>query len=126
MKTQSEEVEIRMSRLKFAINTRITKELLNDCEKPTALIRMIGDDILLQVRGFVWAQELPQFQKDVSFPTNWMEAFRERWFPGWAKKRWPIQYRHVVLSAKAIYPKFKPSLDKRFSIHTFQQEESHE
>lgn len=29
------------------------------------------------------------------YPEDWWQAFKERWFPEWAKRRWPVQYREV-------------------------------
>ena len=31
-------------------------------------------------------------EKVIRWPANWKEAFKERWFPMWLKKRFPIHY----------------------------------
>lgn len=31
---------------------------------------------------------------DIEVPADWWEHFKERWFPQWALKRWPVRYRH--------------------------------
>ena len=39
----------------------------------------------------------------IEFPATWWDAFKERWFFNWAKKRWPITRRRY--EAIALYPK---------------------
>ncbi len=49
------------------------------------------------------------------FPMNWIEAFRERWFPGWILKRYPIKYNKIDVDA--IYPSMPgemPILKERY------------
>lgn len=38
---------------------------------------------------------------EYQWPATWKEAFKERWFPRWAKKRWPIYYRKIEVSELA-------------------------
>ena len=38
-----------------------------------------------------------------SYPSTWWDAVKARWFPQWAKDRWPITYETVTI--KALYPK---------------------
>lgn len=40
----------------------------------------------------------------VEYPADWWHAFKNRWFPAWAKKRWPIKVEVVELIAKELYP----------------------
>lgn len=36
---------------------------------------------------------------EISHPSTWWDAFKERWFPEWAKKRWPVQYKTYEVAA---------------------------
>lgn len=31
------------------------------------------------------------------WPATWRDAFKERWFPAWAKKRWPVRYQTIAV-----------------------------
>ncbi len=42
--------------------------------------------------------------KGVRFPADWWESFKNRWFPRWALKRWPVQWTQVELTGSAYYP----------------------
>lgn len=38
---------------------------------------------------------------DYQWPATWQDAFKERWFPGWARRRWPVRYRRIEVSELA-------------------------
>ena len=40
-----------------------------------------------------------------NYPKDWWEAFKERWFPKWLIRHYPIQRTYVTMDAKAVYPK---------------------
>ena len=37
-------------------------------------------------------------------PADWWQAFKARWFPGWALHRWPVRERVLSLDASVFYP----------------------
>lgn len=39
---------------------------------------------------------------NVRWPCNWVQAFKERWFPLWLKKYFPVRYKTIEVSA--LYP----------------------
>ncbi len=42
---------------------------------------------------------------EVRYPADWWQAFKDRWFPAWAKERWPVRY--VRYDLMALYPEIK-------------------
>jgi len=56
------------------------------------------------------AEFLGKLEKDtiVSYPENWKESFKERWFPQWLKTHYPIKY-----TEKSVY-KVCPHIDIKF------------
>jgi len=52
----------------------------------------------------------PQDEYIISWPKNWWEHFKDRWFPKWAKKKWPIRKEAHKIKISILYPKFKISL----------------
>jgi len=63
--------------------------------------------------------ELPGF----SYPLDWWQAFKARWFPAWALKRWPAKMKHVgggrkELEFRAIFPELDTVRD-RYRIEYF-------
>ena len=43
-------------------------------------------------------------ERIIRHPCDWKESIKERWFPDWAKKRWPVRYREY--DALVIFPEF--------------------
>ena len=37
---------------------------------------------------------------EASWPEDWWEAVRERWFPSWYLAKYPVKYKHVSVHAK--------------------------
>ena len=50
-------------------------------------------------------------------PENWKEAFKERWFPKWLLKRYPVKYSGFTLTEVAgIKRSTIPDYPKRYTI----------
>lgn len=77
-------------------------------------------EIRFRVRGYLLGETLETIVKH--YPKDWWQAFKERWFPRWAKIRWPVEYTELSASIKAIYPKLKVSLpdeEHQIIIHLY-------
>jgi hypothetical protein len=56
----------------------------------------------------LWVQmsiEMPGVLEEVidiheQFPLTWWDAVKERWFPAWALRRWPVRYRRIDVHQK--------------------------
>ena len=62
----------------------------------------------LSIRGFLYGRKAEH--REYQWPADWWQAFKERWFPLWAKARWPVQYERRVVDVMEIYPTYKPAL----------------
>lgn len=40
----------------------------------------------------------------VRHPSDWWQAFKERWFPRWMKRRWPVRMTIVEVEKAGLYP----------------------
>lgn len=99
---------VQLERMKLVIMTRLSAELCRSFgESPevavTDALDFMTDDIAVRVVQRVWGRELQR--QEVKYPANWREAVKDRWLPGWAKKRWPVRYRVVMLTARELYPR---------------------
>lgn len=63
----------------------------------------LSKDIIYRTKVFIWQQELDK--KTIKYPKDWWEAFKERWFPRWLKKRYPIKCQYYVFEPKYYFPK---------------------
>jgi hypothetical protein len=56
------------------------------------------------MKAYVWGKRLER--KEIKYPANWKEAFKERWFPKWMLERYPVRYTVFIVDAKILYPNF--------------------
>jgi hypothetical protein len=54
--------------------------------------------MVLNLRAIILGRELGE----VRLPANWWEAFKERFFPEFLRKYFPVKYR--VITYKSLYP----------------------
>ncbi len=79
-------------------------------------IDQMTERVAFQIRGYLLGEKLKG--KIIKHPRDWWQSFKERWFPAWALKRWPVEYTIHTVTFDVIYPDFKPSLPPRHSRHT--------
>lgn len=70
-----------------------------------------------ELKGHVVAAMISGLSKEmdvISYPTDWWHGFKARWFPAWAKERWPVEYRthtFVRFCPHKGVPELQPHLD---------------
>jgi len=57
--------------------------------------KMLSEEICLKASYKVYGRDVDE----IRFPSNWREAFKARWFPGWLKKRFPIEFNIIKIEA---------------------------
>jgi hypothetical protein len=62
----------------------------------------LADRMVVGFHTYIASLQLDEIK--VTYPINWYEAFKERWFPAWLLKKYPVIYKNVKLEAKALYP----------------------
>lgn len=65
----------------------------------------VTENLVRTLHAYVWSRK--ENSKSVSYPADWFEAFKERWFPKWALKRWPVKITTVTFEATSLYPTIK-------------------
>ena len=40
----------------------------------------------------------------IKYPKNPWNHFKEKYFPGWLKKKFPVDYRYEIFDVKELYP----------------------
>jgi hypothetical protein len=44
---------------------------------------------ITEFRSYLYARTVDKW------PATWWDAFKDRWFPAWAKRRWPVEWRRL-------------------------------
>ncbi len=58
----------------------------------------------LRLRAYVYAMPKETIEIHLKYPDDWWQAFRERWFPDWWLRRWPVVYDLIDISEKRFGP----------------------
>ena len=53
--------------------------------------------MVMHLQAYVLAEKIAEVRDKVIYPRDWWEAFKDRWFPFWAKCRWPVRYSTVTV-----------------------------
>lgn len=101
-----------LRRQAFFVQHRISDRVLREMfGNPVVLVR---DDGMLLRKVFDAEEWELRLRQDVlatdpevlefSHPTDWWQAFKARWFPRWALRRWPARMVSHRIEKMAIYP----------------------
>lgn len=75
------------------------------------------DGLRYRLVGHIFAQNA--FENPVRvgrYPANWWEALKERWFPKFMLKRWPVLYAYIWVTGKILYPYLRVALPKETKV----------
>lgn len=66
--------------------------------------------LVAQLEAFLYGEEASH-SVQFSAPADWWQHFKDRWFPHWLRKRFPVQYRTqtTTMHAAKLFPHAKPN-----------------
>jgi hypothetical protein len=104
--------EVKLEKIRYAYQEYFSMSLL-DVE---SWIDKIDGGYLLMVRGHVWGEHLET--KTIEYPADWFQAFKQRFFPRWLIKYFPINMNVIRIEADVLYPDFRCAFpkEKHFAI----------
>jgi hypothetical protein len=93
-----------IEKLRIACVAYFSKEMLADVKIRTSEhTTFVCDSLAIQLNATVFAQRLDE--QTVEYPADWWQAFKERFFPGWAIRRWPV---HRIVKIMRLYGAYDP------------------
>lgn len=105
--------EVILERMQIGLNQMVSSDVLSNLR---AHIEYTADYCAIELRTFVWAEKEEQQKQTVKYPANWWQGVKERWFPKWALKRWPVVYTVFTYSVKVLYPQLNVSLPNQTAV----------
>lgn len=62
--------------------------------------------LIYDMRSYILSEQLDRVYHKVEYPSDWWQAFKERWFSKRMLKRWPVKKKVYVVDIdfKALYP----------------------
>ena len=99
---------VTLNKIKVAMQKLVDERLLMDTHFDIAHWSL--EQFSMELKGYLLGEDVQR--KEITYPCDWWQAFKDHWFPAWAKRRWPILYKTEVLDAKLLYTQFKPALPR--------------
>ncbi len=116
----TQEIErIVLEKLKFGLSEHIHPVLLSKL-RLSIEEDIFTKDLIARIRGFVWSKEVKkEVEETFSYPSNWWEAVKARFFPKFLKRRYPVKYKYKDVVIHHIH--ICPHVD----FHTSFSQEAH-
>lgn len=99
-------ITVKLEKVKWVINQTLDASILEGDFDVKVIEDWAKEFIVARVVGHVWGESFGG--RTIRHPLNWIEAVKERWFPRWARRRWPVRYKVHLIEAKAYYPGWYP------------------
>jgi hypothetical protein len=117
--------KIELEKIRLFSSAAILKAKL-DLIEPEIICEREVDQLVLRLQGYIWGET--KFKKTIRYPIDWKQSIKERWFPKWLLKKYPVKYKTHNIDAKIIYPKLKISMPEQkhnlvFNYYEEDQEE---
>ena len=96
---------------KYKLEATLRREFLMDVIDVDVAIGFAMDEVVSRIRGHVWGESESVQKVSITYPADWKQAVKERFFPAWALKRWPVRNKIITMDVKCFYPNFRPKLD---------------
>ena len=110
-----------LDKLKYVVMRYLTKEFIDELGILPEIdfsnhVKFICDDTAMRIRQDILAEHLETVE--VKYPADWWQAFKERWFPKWLQKYYPINEKIEIIEVMAYYPKLPiPGQDPLINAH---------
>jgi hypothetical protein len=103
--------ELEGERFRLVIESVISRAGLNEGLFQWEYVESVMQEMVLRLVAEITATR-PAFHV-VEYPATWWEAFKARWFPRWALKRWPVKLTTVRVEARALLPDIPPQVGRQ-------------
>lgn len=92
--TGKEISRINLEKMQFEISKYIPESILGEAR--IDISETIKNEMKAEIRFFLYGKEIKrEIEETYSYPRDWWQAFKERWYPGFLKKQFPVKYRKV-------------------------------
>jgi hypothetical protein len=99
--------EVELERIRYCVFQTVTEKLAGEFALPLTVeisdtLDWFSDGIVLCIRQDTFGRALDKVE--IKYPADWWQAFKQRWFPKWILKRYPVIETVQVIDIKALYP----------------------
>lgn len=86
--------------IKMSIRKIIREEDYRDynIQFSTRFERISAEDMVFEIYAYVTGKVIDKIHVDVEYPSDWWEAFKDRWFPEWMLRKWPVKMTRIKIN----------------------------
>lgn len=88
---------------RYHVQRWVSNKALQGIPSPILYMQDAVDNMQLELSMRIATQHLDMIEE--KYPADWWQAVKERFAPRWFLVRYPVNYKHFRLEAKALYPK---------------------
>jgi hypothetical protein len=92
---------VQLKRLDFYVQCHLPPAVARSVRCDSYLLPMM-EGVVLQLRAFVLGETVPEV--DVTYPSTWWDAVKDRWFPSWSRQWFPVEYRRIKVDKHTLFP----------------------
>ncbi len=103
------EVPVKLEEIVLENRLYSISQVLSDREQQSARMSSVSQYYDIYLRGMVvnltrsvWSRRIGL--DTIEYPADWWQAFKERFFPAWMIRRWPVKMTTVNIEAWHEYP----------------------
>ncbi|MBV8072094.1 MAG: hypothetical protein JO270_19460 [Acidobacteriaceae bacterium] len=78
----------------------------------TVALDPVAQNLVFRLQSYVLGKDTSYVDATERVPADWWQALRQRWFPGWWLRRWPLRWR--VIEIRRIERRMCPHLNRKF------------
>lgn len=93
----------------YGMRKEVSGHELKFANAQARLLEDIAGHLELELKAYVATMHTPEHA--VCYPATWWDAFKERWYPAWAKRRWGVRMARVAVSFDVLYPELATNKD---------------
>ncbi len=100
-----------ISAIQLRSHTVVSVALIEQAKVSIKTANFIANTVVVELESYLHGIEDVPILIKKQWPKTWWEHFKERWFPKWALKKWPVQYDIIWINERR-FKRVCPHLQK--------------
>ena len=104
---------VELKKIRYEIAKLISTKKLEDLGGYNEIVTWFDSELnalFIKIHGWNFGETENVKRVEVSYPKDWWQSIKDRFFPTWLLKKYPVIYETVFLVVDAVYPTFQPSI----------------
>lgn len=109
---------ITLERAKMVIKNSFATGKIGTMYRADVIMQEAMQRMVVMFERDIFRETLPE--KTYQHPATWWDAYKAgKYFPTWARKRWPVKYNKLTVGVHICYPALKASIPDEPNIIKF-------